>query len=147
MVRIKHRYIICQILPDQPTQVTPSTAFTIRDVLKEFRDKIQILFGDVGAGDIGQNSTIKYFDNNITNIFVLRVPREYEQYACFALNTITSLKNLSLIIRVVNIAGCGRTVNKELQSIFSRLCESSYLSDDHRASLQQIIVSLHSIED
>lgn len=91
MVRVKHRYLLVQIL--YPSPATPSakntkpapldtlaihgpTADTINAGLlsRILREKIEDLFGDYGAGAVGPSLQIKYL-SNATSTFIVRCAR------------------------------------------------------------------------
>ena len=121
MVRIKHRYVIGQILFD-PTQ-TIMDEFGSRDVINVIREKMQLLFGDIGAGEFGGNTIIKFYDAN-TLIFIVRTAREAEQNLRLAMATVTQIKRNVLIMRTLSVAGCGRTCLDKLRILLCRALEA-----------------------
>jgi len=91
MVRVKHRYLLVQILyPSSPTPPSKNTKPTPLDTLaihgptadtinagllsRLIREKIEDLFGDYGAGAVGSSLSIKYL-SNATSTFIVRCAR------------------------------------------------------------------------
>ena len=63
MVRIKHRYIIAQMLFDPTNAAKVVEYVSSRDILSILREKISGLFGDVGAGEFGASLALKFHDS------------------------------------------------------------------------------------
>ena len=114
MVRIKHRYIIAQVL----VEARYPSEFSNKDIIVSIREKIQMLSGDLGSGSFGNNSTIRLYDDT-SKIFVLRVPREAELEVRLATCSVTSVKKSNAIIRVLAVAGCIRTCREKIAALFS----------------------------
>lgn len=111
MVRIKHRYLLVQILypktsttPGQshlasanPSQAYLTTlhaptkdAITAVLLLRHVRAHLTQLFGDAGAALAGSNLSVKYW-SNATSTFVLRCKREAVRWVWAAVTFIRSL--------------------------------------------------------
>jgi len=123
MVRIKHRYIIAQVMLDPTAPPAAISEITAHDILSILREKISSLYGDVGAGDFGSSVAVKYFDQSgaaagerCTHIFVLRCAREAEQQVRFALCTVSSIKRTALILRTLGVSGSSRTCADKARS-------------------------------
>jgi len=126
-MRIKHRYIIAQMLVD-PTQSDPAVEeLSSRDIVNAIREKLQVLFGDIGAGEFGGNTMVKFYDAN-TLIFVIRTGREAEHSVRLALAIINQVKRTSLIFRTLGVAGSGRTCLDKLRKMLDRVLEAEALS-------------------
>ena len=132
-MRLKHRYIICQAL-DQPSQSNPPSSsssginatvsdFTAKDVQYSIREKVESLFGEVGAGSYGSSSIVKGFDT-YSRIFVVRTQRDAETNLRLAISCVTSIKNKSMIIRTLSVAGSVRTCSNKLRDFFTINVES-----------------------
>jgi RNase P/RNase MRP subunit POP5 len=119
MVRIKHRYVIAQALHESE----PAEELTGRELILVIREKLQLLYGDMGAGEFGGNTTIKFFDGN-TQIYVLRTAREAEHSARLAMSTVTQVKGSPLVLRTLSVAGCGRTCLNKLRALLDRALEA-----------------------
>ena len=116
MVRIKHRYIIGQLLID-PNVMKQDVEYSMKDIIQNIREKIQNLYGDYGMGLIGNSIVIKYYDNN-TKIFLLKTTREGLNQTWFALSTILEIKKIALVVRVLNICSSERTFPMELKKLY-----------------------------
>lgn len=108
MVRLKHRYLICQVLSESSSAVMEE--FNIRDLLNILREKIITIWGDFGAIH-NSGISIKYFDE-VSKIFVLRISRESEMEVHFALSLITTIKRNNIIVRALCVCGSIRTTLK-----------------------------------
>lgn len=118
MVRLKHRYVVCQVLLNDSTQ---GTILSARDVVAALRSSIQTLFGDMGAGGFGNSATIKFFDDK-SRIFVVRIPRESEIEVRFALTSINTINKTPLVLRTLRIAGSSRTCLQSLDELLRTFC-------------------------
>jgi len=131
MVRIKHRYLIAQVLLDPAAPPAAVADITAHDILSVLREKISSLYGDVGAGDFGSGVQLKYLDKSTaeggekegsgvtgraTHIFVVRCAREAEQQVRFALCTVASIKRTALILRTLGVSGSSRTCADKVRS-------------------------------
>ena len=121
MVRLKHRYLICQVLGE-----SHQLEIDDKDVIFSLRSCIQTLFGDVGAGEFGNSAVVKLFDAK-SKIFVLRVSRESEIDMRFALSCVNTIKKSAAIIRTIATTGSTRTFKKQLTRCFNHMvgCASS----------------------
>jgi hypothetical protein len=103
MVRLKHRYIICQAL-EQPVLSVAATnhnhnhsgepyrdAIAAKDVSKVIKEKVELLYGEVGAGSYGNAALVKAFDVH-ARIFVVRTAREAEDQLRLALASVNTVK-------------------------------------------------------
>ena len=143
MVRLKHRYIICQQILDSPNSSV--NLISSRDIIQAIREKIQILFGDIGSGEIGHNSIIKYYDDIVTRIFVIRIPREAEQSLWFTLSCITQIKNISMIIRVLDCCSCVRTLQNSLIKIFEKV-QNFINNENEKLQFNDLIIAANNID-
>jgi RNase P/RNase MRP subunit POP5 len=116
MVRIKHRWVIGQLVFGDVGQVEEIAS---RDIVNMLREKLQQLFGDVGAGEFGGSTMIKFYDAN-THIIVVRTAREAEQSVRLALAVMTGIKRNALIVRTLSVAGSSRTCLDKLRVLLDR---------------------------
>lgn len=116
MVRLKHRWIVGQILYEN----TSTGEVTASEIQIALREKIQILFGDVGAGSFGNSTMVRFFDKE-TSIFVVRTTREACKDVWFAMSCISCIQKLNIIIRVIRVSGSVRTCAKSLEEIFESI--------------------------
>lgn len=113
MVRLKHRWIVAQILNEQ----LGASELSSQEIQVVLREKIQTLYGDVGAGSFG-NMTIVRFFNKETNIFVVRSTRDAYKDVWFAMSCISAIQRMNVVIRVIRVSGSVRTCVNFLQDIF-----------------------------
>jgi RNase P/RNase MRP subunit POP5 len=117
-MRLKFRYLIYQLLSDGGDSKNDN--ISQRDVLFAVKDKVQALFGDVGAGLFGQGALIKLYDD-YSRVFVLRVPREQEMEMRVAICSISQLRNSLVVVRLLAVCGCGRTALDKLKVVFQQV--------------------------
>ncbi len=145
MVRIKHRFIIAQLLFD-PTTASTAEELTGRDILSTVKEKISQLFGDVGAGEFGAALALKFYDGWLapapasksarsapaheTHILVLRCPREAEHSVRQALSSVSQIKRATLIIRSLGISSSGRTCTDKLRMLLCRAVDAQWTWGD-----------------
>ena len=105
MVRLKHRYIICQALEQPVLSVAAANhnhnhnhsgepdrdAIAAKDVSKVIKEKVELLYGEVGAGSYGNAALVKAFDVH-ARIFVVRTAREAEDQLRLALASVNTVK-------------------------------------------------------
>jgi RNase P/RNase MRP subunit POP5 len=141
MVRLKHRYIIAQVLPDTSSRfVQGKTSVTSRDIQSVVRDKIQELYGDVGLGEFGQASYIKYYDAKYSNIFVIKTTREAQVKVHFALSCIAEVSEVHLMIRSLSVNSCPRTCMESLKKLFeSHFQAAEFTTELERMAATQVV--------
>ncbi len=102
MVRIKHRYLLVQILYPFP-QTTDSNApdsvlfhaptpphISSSTLIHLLRTQVSLLFGDYGSGVLAAGLSVKYF-SNATSTAIVRCPRAHYRLAWAALTFVTEL--------------------------------------------------------
>lgn len=123
-MRIKYRYLIYQAL-----SAGDNAEASQKDVAFILREKIQQLFGDVGAGTFGASAILKLFDDR-SKVFVVRVSRDHEMDVRVALCTVTELKKTPVVLRLLAVAGCTRTALDKLHSIFGEVAKCAQSSEE-----------------
>ncbi|KKY27452.1 putative rpp14 family protein [Phaeomoniella chlamydospora] len=135
MVRIKHRYLLVDIV--FPTadhkNVAPSIAFNkacpkwfdAGSMVRLIRANVSENFGDYGAGAIGGSLSIKYF-SQATSTAIIRCPRNHYRIVWAALTFASYLarysgkrdeERVSCIFRVVHVSG---TIKKSEEEAIRR---------------------------
>eukprot|EP00741_Cyanophora_paradoxa_P020031 tig00021217_g19333.t1 len=109
MVRFKNRYVLAELHWEDGKFDEELAA---GHVLAAVRASIQTNFGDIGTARTQQSLQVKYF-NNVTNLLIMRVARGPHQDAWAALNFITKIKNRTVTIRVIHVAGTIRSCQKK----------------------------------
>jgi len=128
MVRLKHRYVISQVLIDPTFGCADVSILTAREILAVLREKIQQVFGDCGARH-ASGLAIRFFDEH-TLIFVLRTSRESETEVRFAMSLITTIKKINLVVRGLKICGSVRTCTQRLKEVLEVAVANSGLNSD-----------------
>ncbi|KAI9667643.1 MAG: hypothetical protein M1821_000460 [Bathelium mastoideum] len=135
MVRIKHRYLLVNILyPNGPTaakaskekrDAAPDTlqihhptsdGLTIQLILSMIRRGVGELFGDYGAGMIGGSLKVMYF-SPATSTIIIRVARAHYRLVWAALTYTTRLPrpvDELCVFRVVRVSGTVRKAEEEV---------------------------------
>jgi ribonuclease P/MRP protein subunit POP5 len=138
MVRLKHRYLLVQILSPSPPE-TPSSStnkprlpnavvfhaptpphITASTILHLLRTQVSLLFGDYGSGALASGLAVKYF-SNATSTAIVRCPRAHYRLAWAALTCLTEMPSVRrglgggerCVFRVVRVSGMTRKVEEE----------------------------------
>ncbi|KAF2838764.1 hypothetical protein M501DRAFT_912883, partial [Patellaria atrata CBS 101060] len=134
MVRIKHRYLLCNILyPEKPNAKLPqSTAdeavpaviqfhrptpdrLTPHILRRAIEDDVAYLFGDWGAGMIASGLKIVYL-STATSTAIIRISRQHYRLVWAALSFMTKLPkpiDTPCVIRVIRVSGTIKKVEEE----------------------------------
>jgi RNase P/RNase MRP subunit POP5 len=119
MVRLKHRYIIAQTVLGPTAKLQGNLMLTSREIQSELRSKIHELYGDVGLGEFGQATYVRYLDGKYSSIFVVKTTREAQIKVHFALSCLSELAGVQLCIRTLSVSSCPRTCTQALTELFS----------------------------
>ena len=117
MVRLKHRYIIAQVVPSSSVRILTKQTYSSREIQTILREKIQELYGDVGLGEFGQATYVRYLDAKYTNIFVVKTTRDAQSKVHFALSCIGELSGSPICLRSLSINSCQRTCMQSLRQV------------------------------
>ncbi|KAL2066353.1 hypothetical protein VTL71DRAFT_2424 [Oculimacula yallundae] len=129
MVRLKHRYLLVNILypeleksqsqskiPDVVVFNQPSSSsLTNQALLRGLRAEISNTFGDFGMGAVAESLTVKYL-SPATSTFILRVSRAHYRIVWAALslmNTVPIQDGKKCVFRVVRVSGTIRKAEEE----------------------------------
>ena len=123
MVRLKHRYLIVQIIFEQ---ANANEKINMVDILNVLKDRFLELYGDVGFGTYAKSLALKYY-NNEHNLFILRCTRDGEINVRLGLSCLQNIKQINCICRVLDIAGSTRTCKDKMKDIIIAL--NTYTSD------------------
>lgn len=141
MVRLKHRYIVAQVIVDASNKFQPAkTTVNARDIQSVIRDKIQELYGDVGLGEFGQASYIKYYDAKYSSILVLKTTRDAQIKVHFALSCISEVSEVHLMIRSLSVNSCPRTCMESLKKLFAlHFAVAEFSSEAEKLNAVQVV--------
>ncbi|AOW01230.1 Rpp14/Pop5 family-domain-containing protein [Yarrowia lipolytica] len=118
MVRLKSRYLLFQIVYPTDTLSTSEDAKTrflkihrtsdasvvnARNLTQIFKDEMEELHGDLGAGSIMTTLNVKYF-SPVTSTGIVRVGRQFLREFWAALTNITDIDNTPVVINVVHVS-------------------------------------------
>ena len=126
MVRLKHRYLLLQILyPDGPSTLPGSLSFngptndalTPRNLSNLIRENIADLFGDYGSGLTAASLQVKYLSTP-TSTAIVRVTRAHYRLAWAACTAITHVPDggrtkRECVVKVVRVSGTIRKAELE----------------------------------
>ena len=160
MVRLKHRYLLVQILypspsPDiaksttaadpvalyapTPQRITPSSLVYL------IRNQVALLFGDYGSGVLAAGLAVKYF-SNATSTVIVRCPRAHYRLAWAALTFTTELPadrkgtaGQPCIFRVVRVSGTIKKVEEEAIRRAQRLISAARDGEDDSVALDAFL--------
>ena len=120
MVRLKHRWLLFEILyPNDPSTIpfsAPSPNVTTKLFTDVLRQQISYNFGDHGSGLVASSLSLRYF-SAATSTGILRISRDQYRMAWAALTFIRELAGRECIVTVKRVSV---TVKKADQEILRR---------------------------
>lgn len=144
MVRIKNRFILAEImLPPSLGRKSQEAHIhlSVKDIQNAIREKIKELYGDIGVGDLGNSTVVKYFDRELSHIFILRTLRENQIKVHFAISCINKIKDVDLTIRTIVIKSCPRTCQEGFLELYQGIVLT--LSESTEEEKKEIFESMH----
>mmetsp|Transcript_34600 Transcript_34600/g.35281 ORF Transcript_34600/g.35281 Transcript_34600/m.35281 type:complete len:142 (+) Transcript_34600:136-561(+) len=136
MVRLKHRWIVGQILFEPGDTVQD---FSSQDIQNAVREKINLLYGDMGMGMI-PSSLVRFYDAE-SHFFVVRTLRETLQNVWFALSCVTSVMKKNTTLRVLRVAGSSKTCTSYLRDMFPKITTKENLSETDLGKRKHVFMS------
>ena len=108
MVRIKHRYVVCQCR--WKDRAVAKDSFTQSVLVEQLRTSILNNFGDFHFGRVVSSGSllVKYF-NPLTGVLLLRCFREDARRVGFALSTILIVDGERCTIETIHVGGTIRS--------------------------------------
>ncbi|ERF71603.1 hypothetical protein EPUS_00592 [Endocarpon pusillum Z07020] len=157
MVRIKHRYLLIQILypslqtsnPEAPDSVlfhAPTAPhITSSTLIHLLRTQVSLLFGDYGSGVLAAGFSIKYF-SNATSTAIVRCPRAHYRLAWAALTFVTELPGATkgptegerCVFRVVRVSGTIKKAEEEAVRRARRMISAIQGDGENTGTLQAV---------
>ena len=120
MVRLKHRWLLFEIIyPNEPSTIPFSAAsqnVTIKLLTDVLRQQISYNFGDHGSGLVSSSLSIRYF-SAATSTGIVRISRDHYRMVWAALTFIRELAGRECVITVKRVSG---TVKKAEEEILRR---------------------------
>ncbi|GFT63025.1 hypothetical protein NPIL_685511 [Nephila pilipes] len=143
MVRVKYRYILCELVTETHKNILelPLKLFVLKQAIN---DSVNELHGDFGIACIQARFIIKVF-NPITRIVVLRVDRRFHSVLSTSLPLVTSAGKLKFTIRTLHLSGTIRCaldflVNYDKQKL-CQLVQKHDISAEDQQELSAIIAN------
>eukprot|EP00033_Pygsuia_biforma_P002662 GCRY01002943.1.p1 GENE.GCRY01002943.1~~GCRY01002943.1.p1 ORF type:complete len:154 (+),score=14.30 GCRY01002943.1:151-612(+) len=109
MVRFKNRYLLGELVWEQDKV---NMELNSKDLLNAIRQSVEMNFGPVGLGNVRQSLAVKYL-NPVTQIFIVRSPRDYFQMVWQAMTFLSSLDSHRCILRVFHTSGTLRLAQQQ----------------------------------
>ncbi|KAF8339790.1 uncharacterized protein EI90DRAFT_3037758 [Cantharellus anzutake] len=100
MVRFKNRWFLVEFIH---ADSKPPTLVSERVVFQALKESVQTNFGEWGAGSLDKLS-VRYY-SPVTNICIIRAPRERYRLAWGALTLLSALEDVRYIPRVIKVSG------------------------------------------
>uniref|UniRef100_L7M695 Ribonuclease P/MRP protein subunit POP5 n=1 Tax=Rhipicephalus pulchellus TaxID=72859 RepID=L7M695_RHIPC len=115
MVRLKHRYVLVEILwKDWQNPRVHQLPVTEKDIYACVRNAVHFLHGNFGLGVTKFNIAIKFF-NPHTRVFLLRTRRGAHTLTLSALPFVKKIKDEAVTLRVLRLTGTIRSCLKYLR--------------------------------
>ena len=104
-MRFKNRYLLLEMrFLNQKDRHTALSGLTEKQLRQVIKDAVLDLHGDHGLACVAHSLNVKYL-NVITDIAVLRAPREWYRNVWSAVTTLTSIQDTPCSINVIHIGG------------------------------------------
>ena len=118
MVRLKHRWLIVEVLYPNDTSTIPFSVSTDSSVntkvlTETLRQQISYNFGDHGIGLVSASLLVKYF-SCATSTGIIRVSRDHYRMVWAALTFIKELGGRECVITVRRVSGTIKKAEEEL---------------------------------
>ncbi|CAD5209055.1 unnamed protein product [Bursaphelenchus xylophilus] len=110
MVKVKHRYLLAEVIYDDPMTRNTATDLDIRNAIM---NKVGMLHGDLGHASTQSSLQVKVCDS-IFSVVVLRVASDALNYVSSSIPFVVSVGNSDAILRVLFQGSSMRTVEKKL---------------------------------
>jgi RNase P/RNase MRP subunit POP5 len=137
---LKQRFIIAQVVSGTPSKFQEKLSLNSRDIQTKLRDKIGELYGDVGVGEFGQATYVRYHDGKYSNIFVVKSTREAQMKVHFALSCLSEAGDGQWCIRSLAVNSCQRTCMQSLRELFAaHFACAGIASEAERTAAEQTI--------
>ncbi|XP_022373245.1 ribonuclease P/MRP protein subunit POP5 isoform X2 [Enhydra lutris kenyoni] len=142
MVRFKHRYLLCEVVSDDPRCRLSLEDRVLGGLI---RDTIARVHGTFGAASCSIGFAVRYL-NAYTGVVLLRCRKEFYHLVCSALPFITYLENKGhrypCFLNTLHVGGTIRTCQKFLIHYNRRqlLILLQNCTDEERQAIQKSVV-------
>ena len=117
MVRLKHRWLLFEILYPNESSTIPFSAVSQNVTPKLLTDalhqQVSYNFGDHGSGLLSSSLSIRYF-SAATSTGIVRVSRDHYRMAWAALTFIRDLVGRECVVTVRRVSGTVKKVEEEI---------------------------------
>lgn len=110
MVRLKHRYLLTEVIF---LDNLVDSSMKAGDIQRTLKDAVAQAHGDYGMGCVTPSLQVKYF-NPQTCISLIRISRDHYETLWSAMTFVTSIKKRNCILRVIHLSGTIRSCQKRL---------------------------------
>ncbi|KAL0220573.1 hypothetical protein RCL1_000427 [Eukaryota sp. TZLM3-RCL] len=139
MVRFKHRYLLCEFFWENGSVNLQADASSLKH---DLRSALQHCFGIHGLGLTQSGLNVKFF-NNLTNMAIIKAPRDHYRMVWLSLVSLRNLGNMKCSVRVVHIGGsvklCQKAALEHGRSLFKALSEYHHEFPDLSLSPQSLL--------
>ena len=118
MVKFKSRYILLEIIGQTNTNSFNSHKFKSEQLVDKILKETNFLFGDEGFGKLKINFQLKYH-NEITNLVIIRVSREYLNIIQTVLFMITNIDSKDVRLKILHVSGTIKKIEERAKQIIS----------------------------
>jgi len=110
MVRLKHRYLLTEIIfADGKSDASMKS----KDIGRVLKDSLELVHGSYGLGSVIGSLQVKYF-NPVTSVALIRVSRDNYDILWSAMTFITQMRKRECLFRVIHLGGTIRSCQKVL---------------------------------
>ena len=120
MVKFKSRYLLIEVLYESKKL----QKFDASKFAKVIKNEIENNFGEVSLGKINKNLQIKY-DNNYTNMLIIRVGKEYIKLMRAALILINKIDYEKVRLRIIGVSGTIKGAEKRASKFLEDFIDNS----------------------
>jgi RNase P/RNase MRP subunit POP5 len=146
MVRLKNRFIIAQLVYNTGSK-DKFNEISSRDVQVVLKEKIIELYGDIGVGEFGNSTLVRYFEIGHSKIIVIRTTREAQSEAHLAMSCVVKIKDVDVTLRSLSIHSCPRTCMDGLKTVLGVYFDNNDLKGvDKDDTLQLILDNLSTVD-
>ncbi|CAI2384480.1 unnamed protein product [Moneuplotes crassus] len=130
MVRVKHRYVLTEVVHEKKTKDMKQLAsMEKKDILKILKIHIVDLFGDTGVCKIVSNFQIKYW-NPSTGILIIRVGAKNVDMVHQMLPWITSLSTVICKVKTIHTSATLKLIESKLKKVNAKFCVKADPEED-----------------
>lgn len=146
MVRLKQRYIVCELVSDSKPCVL---SLIDSDIIHCLRSEVQRLHGDYGLAVVHLSLRVIYY-NKYTRIVIIRVKRGLHDLLLQTMALISQIRTTDVSFRTIHIAGSIRSCKKFLIRYYQRhkpFLLGSRPSNSSALAMQDVVSDVENIDN